>query len=362
MLIEVPMSDVEVVTYNGEELKNLVIDNMKWRKRTNFVPTLNNHTQLSLSRTAGENDNTLDWYGRIVRGNDVIKVCPADTLHISCSTQRGDFYCDYEDEDIAVQDVETITREYTALQICEDKIYFSGAASPYEDLSEPIEYLIAFENEDINAALYPPAVGDHIKISGRILSSIEPVEFTWHRVVNSINSDESVNLGLLGDLKGGSSFVHGALRYTISPVKLCNNPHGLIIGVSIAADRAVPILPSLSIYPKITITSIGFADNEQLHVPNSVSDSMTTSSKITISAFNRNPMPVTVYIKVYDRTTGAVVGSANKAVKAQKYVELEVPLKSSYNRSQIWYDIWVEDHDTTNKDFLFQKSIAIRIQ
>lgn len=366
MSVEVPMNDVETVVYNGIKIKKLVIDNMMWRERVNFVPTLKNFTQLSLSRTAGGNDNTLNWYSRIVvKSESVTKVCPGDTLSISCSTTRDDYYCDYEDDEILISELETITREYTALPVPGERNFFSGAAIPTEDLSEARDYNIPLGNAGVNAALYPPAQGDHIKISGKIqLSTNDPTEFTWHRVVNSTNSDGSINLGLLGDLEGGSSFVWGAKRYTIAPVKLCNNPHMLRIGVSIAADRAVSILPDLSLEPRVTITSIDFPDNSQLMQPSQLSDSMTTSEKITVTVFNKNPVPVTAYVTVYDNVMrDVVVGSLNKSIKARGYAELAIPLTSSYDStSQVYYEVWFEDHDTTKKDFLFQKSSPVYSQ
>lgn len=365
MSIEIPMNDVESVVYNGTEIKKLVIDNMKWRKRVNFIPTLNNFTQLSLSRTSGENDNTLDWLGRIVvKSGSSIKVCPGDTLRISCSTTRDDYYCDYEDDEILISELETITREYTALSVPGERNFFSGTATPTADLSESIQYNIPLGYEGLNAALYPPAQGDHIKISGRILISTTPTEFTWHRVVNSTNSDGSINLGLLEDLSGGSSFTMGTLRYSISPVKLYNNPYMLGVSVSIAADRAVPISPSISLYPGLTITSIDFPDNSQLFQPEQISDSMTTSEKITVSVFNKNPVPVTAYVTVYDNIMrDVVVGSLSKSIKARGYAELAIPLTSSYDStSQVYYEVWFEDHDTTKKDFLFSKSNTVYSQ
>lgn len=361
MSIEVPMSDVEVVTYNGEELKNLVIDNMKWRKRTNFVPTLNNHTQLSLSRTAGENDNTLDWYIRgAVKSGSAIKVCPGDTLHISCLTTRDDFYCDYEAEEIVVPDVETITREYTALDVPVDNNYFTGSATPYEDLSGSVpEYNVPLSNEGLNAALYPPAQGDHIKISGTIKASGQLIEFTWHREFGTTNSDGSINLGEIEGVSGCSSFRQGGLIYSISPVKLCD-PHelqALRVGVTTMADRAASITPG-SLYPKLTITSIDFLSESQLSQPVQLSDSMTTDMIITVGFFNKNPLPVTAYITVYDNAMrDQSVGSTSKIVKAREHAELAVKLTSSYDStSQLYYEVWFEDHDTTKKDFLFLKS------
>lgn len=369
MSTEIPMNDVEVVKYNGVEIKKLVIDNMNWVKRSNFIPTLNHFTQLYLSRTAGKDDNTLKWAGLTVTDSgSTVKVCQWDTLHISCSTTRSDYYCDYEDEEIYVPGVAglatTITREYTALPVGgNEKIFFSGN-SLQEELSDAGEYPIGLGNDGINVSLYPSTQGTHIKISGKIQMGSTQTEFTWHRVVNSINSDGSINLGLREGLDGGSSFVMGALRYTISPVKLCNNPYMLRVGVSTAADRAVPSSPSLSIYPKITITSISSISHSQLMQPSSISDSMTTSEKITVSISNQNPLPVTAYITVYDNAMrDVVVGSTSEIIKARGYAELAIPLTSSYDStSQVFYEVWFEDHDKTKKDFLFEKSNSVYSQ
>lgn len=370
MSIEVPMNDVETVTYNGKEIKYLVIDNMKWVKRSNFIPTLNNFTKLYLSRTAGKDDNTLKWAGLTVTDSgSAVKVCQWDTLHISCSTTRDDYYCDYEDEEIYIPGVTglqtTITRKYTALPVGGDeKIFFSGNSTQIE-VVDALEHIIPLGNDGINVSLYPSTQGTHIKIRGEIQLGVnEPTEFTWHRVVNSTNSDGSINLGVLGDLAAGSSFVYGAKRYTISPVKLCNNPYKLHIGVSIAVDRAAPINPSLSIYPKITITSISSTFQSQLMQPSSISDSMTTSEKITVTVSNQNPLPVTAYVTVYDNVMrDVVVGSLSEIIKARGSAELAIPLTSSYDStSQVYYEVWFEDHDTTKKDFLFRKSSSVYSQ
>lgn len=366
MSTEIPMNDVEVVKYNGIEIKKLIIGSMKWAKRSSFVPTLKNYTQLYLSRTAGVNDNTLKWAGLpVTDSGSAVKVCHGDKLHISCSTTRSDYYCNYEDEEITIPELgTTTTREYTALPVSiAENIFFSGESMQVE-LSDAGEHQIGLGNDGINVSLYPSTPGTHIKISGRILASLEPTEFTWHRVVNSINSDGSINLGVIEGLDGGSSLIMGALRYTISPTKLCNNPYMLRVGVSTAADRAVPSSPSISLYPKITITSISYASQSQLMQPSSISDSLTTSEKITVSVSNQNPLPVTAYITVYDNfRRDVVVGSASSVIKARGYAELAIPLTSSYDStSQVFYEVWFEDHDTTNKDFLFKKSNSVYSQ